>query len=124
MTGSAPAAIIPFCKRAGSDEQGIRQGGSSKLTYVDRYRADRRALRSPGGGLRQGLPLLSEHVNLECECGQRLNFTAVSAATCTRCGANHAATIREEITAERLEDQTLHPWRYDTRDLEDASLPY
>lgn len=65
-----------------------------------------------------------EHVNLECECGQRLNFTAVSVATCTRCGANHAATIREEITAERLEDQTLHPWRYDTRDLEDAGLPY
>ena len=65
-----------------------------------------------------------EHVNIECECGQRLNSTAVSTATCPRCGANHAATIREEITAERLEDQTLHPWRYDTRDLEDASLPY
>ncbi len=63
-------------------------------------------------------------VDIECECGERLNLTTASTATCPRCGANHAATIREVLTAEQPEDQVLHPWRYDTRDLEDAGLPY
>lgn len=62
-------------------------------------------------------------VNIECECGERLSLTASSTATCPRCGANHASTLREELTVERVEDQTLHPWRYDARDLEDAGLP-
>ncbi len=64
-----------------------------------------------------------ECVNIECECGERLALTASSSAACPGCGANHASTLREELTVERLEDQALHPWRYDTRDLEDAGLP-
>jgi hypothetical protein len=59
----------------------------------------------------------------ECECGERLSLTAYSTATCPRCGAKHGATAREELTVERLEDQTLHPWRYSTTDFEDAGLP-
>ena len=64
-----------------------------------------------------------ECVNIECECGERMSLTAASTATCPRCGVNHTATLREELTVERLEDQTLHPWRYDDREREDASLP-
>jgi hypothetical protein len=64
-----------------------------------------------------------ECVDIECECGERLPLTAYSTATCPRCGVNHAATLLEELTVERLEDQTLHPWRYSTTDLEDAGLP-
>ena len=62
-------------------------------------------------------------VNIECECGERLTFTAYSMVTCPRCGADHAATLREELTVRRLEDQTLHPWRYEARALEDSGLP-
>lgn len=61
-------------------------------------------------------------VNVECECGERLAFTASSTAICPRCGANHAATIQEELTAGQLQDQALHPWRYDAGD-EGPGLP-
>ncbi len=64
-----------------------------------------------------------ERVDIECECGERLKFSAVSTATCPRCGLDHAATVREELTARRLEDQALHPWRYDDRNLGDTGLP-
>ena len=64
-----------------------------------------------------------EYVNIECECGERLSLVASSTASCPRCGANHAATLREELTVKPFEDQPLHPWRYDARDLEDAGLP-
>jgi hypothetical protein len=64
-----------------------------------------------------------ERVEFECACGERLTLTASSTAICPRCGANHAATLREAIPSERLEDQILYPWRYDIRDLEDAGLP-
>lgn len=63
-----------------------------------------------------------ECVNIECECGERLSLT-VSTAACSRCGANHAATVREELTAGQLQDQALHPWRYDARNLEETGLP-
>ncbi len=62
------------------------------------------------------------YVVIECECGERLSLT-VSTAACPRCGANHAATVREELTAGQLQDQALHPWRYDARNLEDTGLP-
>jgi hypothetical protein len=64
-----------------------------------------------------------ERVDIECECGERSDVTAVSTAACPRCGANHAATIREELITGRSEDQALHPWRYDARNLEDVGLP-
>lgn len=64
-----------------------------------------------------------ERVDIECECGERLDVTTASRATCPRCGANHAATIREELATGRSEDRALHPWRYDTRDPEGVGLP-
>jgi hypothetical protein len=63
------------------------------------------------------------HIDTDCECGERLNLTACSNTICPRCGTNRAATIREESTAEWSEDQALHPWRYDARNLDDAGLP-
>jgi hypothetical protein len=65
-----------------------------------------------------------EHVDIYCECGERTNVTAASVATCPRCGANQAATIRAAPSAGSLEDQALHPWRYDASNLRDAGLPY
>jgi len=61
-----------------------------------------------------------EHVDIACECGERLD---VAATACPRCGANLAATIAAVPTAGRSEDQALHPWRYDAGDLKDAGLP-
>ena len=63
-----------------------------------------------------------ECIDIECECGEKLTFTAYSVATCPRCEANHAGAIREGLTG-RLKDRALHPWRYDARDLEDGGLP-
>jgi hypothetical protein len=64
-----------------------------------------------------------ECVDIEGECGERADVTTISTAACPRCGENHAATIREELAAGRSEDQVLHPWRYDARNLEDVGLP-
>ena len=65
-----------------------------------------------------------EYVKIDCECGERLALTASSSLICLRCGTNHKAAIREEVTARQLEDQALHPWRYEVRNLEDTALPY
>lgn len=65
-----------------------------------------------------------ERFDIDCECGERLNVSGGAADACSRCGANHALAIREELTTGRLEDQALHPWRYDTRDAGDAGLPF
>ena len=65
-----------------------------------------------------------ERVDIECECGERLDSNAVSTTVCPRCGTNHAATIREELTPGCSDDQALHPWRYDARSLEHTGLPY
>ena len=64
-----------------------------------------------------------ERVDIECGCGEQLEVNAASTATCFRCGANHAATIEALSTAGSLEDQALHPWRYDSRNLKDAGIP-
>jgi hypothetical protein len=64
-----------------------------------------------------------EHVDVECECGERLEAIAVSAVACPRCGVNRAATTKAVPTAGLSEDRALHPWRYDTGDLEDVGLP-
>jgi hypothetical protein len=64
-----------------------------------------------------------ERVDVGCECGERLDTTPVSAAPCPRCGVNRAATTKAVPTAGLSEDRALHPWRYDTGDLEDVGLP-
>jgi hypothetical protein len=60
---------------------------------------------------------------VDCDCGQRLTLTASSTAICHQCGADHTASIREESAAGRLEDETLHPWRY-AEDRGDAGIPF
>lgn len=64
-----------------------------------------------------------ERDDIECECSERLDVTAISVGACPPYGTNHAATIRAWPTAGRSEDQALHPWRYDAGNLKDAGLP-
>jgi hypothetical protein len=64
-----------------------------------------------------------ERLKVECECGERLALSASSSPICPRCGTQHKAAVQEGITAGRLEDQALHPWRYDVRNLDGAGLP-
>lgn len=64
-------------------------------------------------------------IEIECECGQRLLLTATSSTACPRCGADHAAILREKLHARRSRrDDTLHPWRYEPQGLEETGLPY
>jgi hypothetical protein len=52
-----------------------------------------------------------ECVVIECDCGERAALTGSD--TVCECGAEHAGVLREESdTAEKLEDEELHPWRY------------
>ena len=60
-----------------------------------------------------------ECVVLECDCGLRPTLTGAT-TTCERCGADHAAFVRDYITliqddlaADHLpRDEATHPWRY------------
>jgi hypothetical protein len=63
-----------------------------------------------------------EHIEVECDCGERLTLTA-SRTTCNACGADHQVAASEGLEGERLGDKVAHPWRY-TEDREDAGLPY
>ena len=118
MTRLLPQVIIKvnagFATRVDSKERGHRMLARDKRTegYYEVQEV-------PFGTVYRWRP---RHL-AEYECGERLSLTAYSTATCPQCGANHGATAREELTVERLEDQTLHPWRYSTTDFEDAGLP-
>ena len=62
-------------------------------------------------------------VELGCGCGERLTLTS-SRTTCGGCGADHAATVREELAATgRQGEDVLRPWRY-AGDREGAGIPY
>jgi hypothetical protein len=58
---------------------------------------------------------------IECACGERQIFDCSS--TVCECGMDHADDIREQLSARRLGDKELHPWRY-VRNREGAGLPY
>jgi hypothetical protein len=60
-------------------------------------------------------------VLVECECGERPTLT-FSRCVC-RYGADHTEVVTEELTARRLGEETLHPWRY-AEDREGASIPF
>ena len=59
-----------------------------------------------------------ESVLIECECGEPATLAA-SRITCEECSKEHAGLLLEEALAEqrssgqRLEEEDLHPWRYD-----------
>ena len=59
---------------------------------------------------------------LECGCGERLALTCFM-STCSECGADHAAVVREELAGQCSEDEARHPWRY-AGDREGLGLPY
>ena len=59
-------------------------------------------------------------LSVECDCGERLVLTA--SVTACGCGADHAAIIRGELGARRLDDAALHPWRY-AGEREGAGIP-
>ena len=64
-----------------------------------------------------------ESVSVGCDCGERLSLTS-SMTTCYRCGVDHTAVVRDELTAKRSEDdEVLHPWRY-ARDRGVAGIPF
>ena len=67
-----------------------------------------------------------KRVIVECECGERMTL-ASPMTTCVGCGTDHAALVREWLTAEQREevdDEALHPWRQEVRDYEGEALPY
>ncbi len=58
---------------------------------------------------------------LECGCGKMLRLTC-STTTCSECGVDHAAIVRDELADQCSEDKALHPWRY-AGDREELGLP-
>ena len=62
-----------------------------------------------------------ESILIECGCGESPTLTS-SQTTCVWCDADHALTIREELSARRPEDEAVHPWRY-AEDREETKLP-
>ena len=60
-------------------------------------------------------------VVVECDCGERLTLTR-SESKCEECGTDHADAVLEMFADRRLEDETMHPWRY-AGDHESAGLP-
>src|SRR5215213_6097528 len=61
-----------------------------------------------------------EHIIVECDCGERVTFTATSTTTtCCRCGTGHSALIRDIQEREgRLPDKSIHPWHHDVQEQE------
>ena len=61
-----------------------------------------------------------EHIIVECDCGERVNFTAISTTTtCCRCGTDHGPLIRDLQEREgRLPDTSIHPWHHDAQEQE------
>jgi len=97
-----------------------KEGAQLMLTAIERTEGRYEVQEVDFGRVYRWCP---ERVDIECGCGERLNFTAVSAATCPRCGTNHTATVGAAPAAGGSEDQALHPWRYDAGNLKDAGLP-
>src|ERR671911_1547754 len=48
---------------------------------------------------------------IECGCGERLALTCFI-STCSKCGADYATVVQEELAGQCSEDEALHPWRY------------
>lgn len=64
-----------------------------------------------------------EGIVVECECDERPALTS-SETTCPECGADHAATARQALTARQPRaDEDAHPWRY-WRPLKNSEPPF
>ncbi|MGH3087347.1 MAG: hypothetical protein ACRDSJ_08520 [Rubrobacteraceae bacterium] len=51
-----------------------------------------------------------ECVVVECDCGERLNFTGSEEAIC-RCGRDHSGVVRDELEGRRMRGEGDAPWR-------------
>lgn len=55
-----------------------------------------------------------ECVVVECECGERVHFTASEDAFCG-CGREHSEVVREEMESRRMRGNGDAPWREELR---------
>ena len=62
-----------------------------------------------------------ECVVVECDCGRRPTLT--NSTTACRCGADHTAVVREELSTQRFGDELPHPWR-SLHYVEDNRIPF
>ena len=63
------------------------------------------------------------YVALECDCGERLTLTSISAITRCRCGADYGPLVRDIREQERqLREKVTHPWHHDAREREEQHL--
>jgi hypothetical protein len=51
-----------------------------------------------------------ERTFVECSCGNRETFVAFRSPTCSACGEDLSAVLRD-VLATRPEDEGDHPWR-------------
>jgi hypothetical protein len=59
----------------------------------------------------------SEHIVVDCDCGERFTLTAVSTSTTCRCGTDHGAIVRNiKKHEDRLPDKITHPWHHDAKE--------
>jgi hypothetical protein len=64
-----------------------------------------------------------ENILVDCECGKRLTLTRLE-STCGWCNADHTAVVQEELDAQQLEDEAVHPWRYAGDGEEGVGVPF
>jgi hypothetical protein len=63
------------------------------------------------------------YVTLECDCGEKLLFSAASTITTCRCGADFGSLVHGIKEREgRLLDKTTHPWFYDSQEQSEQHL--
>ena len=61
-----------------------------------------------------------EHTIVECDCGEKITFTGISAITTCQCGADYGSLVHDiHYREERLRDEDVHPWHYDLQSQED-----
>ena len=77
------------------------------VTVIERTEGRYEVLEVEFGEVYRWLP---ERVVVECECGRTQSLTT-SETTCY-CGSDHAAVVREELSAKRVGNEPPHPWRH------------
>ena len=67
----------------------------------------------------------TEHIIVECGCGQRLTLTGTSnLPSCPECGVDYGSLVRDIRRREKrqLRDEDEHPWHYDEQSQADQHL--
>jgi hypothetical protein len=65
-----------------------------------------------------------EHLIVECDCGEKLTFSATSTITaCRQCGSDYDALVHGiHYREEHLRDEDVHPWHHDGQSQADQHL--